>query len=86
MMKELASRNIDSVLIEGGAEINFSALNEGIVNKIYAFVAPKIFGGRDAKTPVSGSGVELPEEAYTFTLKDTKMFGNDIMLEYVKND
>lgn len=86
LMKELASRNIDSVLIEGGAEINFSAINEGIVNKIYAFVAPKIFGGRDAKTPVSGSGVELPEEAYTFTLKDTKMFGNDIMLEYVKND
>lgn len=85
LMKELASRNIDSVLIEGGAEINYSAIKEGIVNKIYAFIAPKIFGGRDAKTPVAGHGVKLPDDAFQFKLVDTEMFNGDIMLEYVKN-
>lgn len=83
LMKELASRNIDSVLIEGGAEINYSAIKEGIVNRIYAFVAPKIFGGRETKTPVSGHGVKLPDDAFRFKLAGTKMFDGDIMLEYV---
>lgn len=52
LMEYLASQGLDSVYIEGGGQIHESALKEGIVNHIYAYVAPKIFGGSEAKTPV----------------------------------
>ena len=71
---------IDSILLEGGGELNWSALNSGIVSKVQAYIAPKLFGGR-AKSPVEGQGVPLPGEA--FMLEDSKIvrIGNDIMIE-----
>lgn len=86
LMRELGARNIDSVLIEGGGEVNYSAIQEGLVNKIYAFVAPKIFGGRNIKTPVSGIGVELPSEAFKFKILNTSLFDGDVLLEYGKDE
>lgn len=80
---ELGKRKIDSVLVEGGAEINYSLLEKNLVQKIYAFVAPKIFGG-SAKSPVSGSGVEIPDQAFEFKLESTKTFGSDILLKFKK--
>ena len=81
LMKILGEKKIDSVLVEGGASINYSALKAGIVNKIYAFVAPKIFGGQ-AKSPVGGAGVNLVEEAFEFMLEKISQFGDDVLLEY----
>lgn len=83
LFKELGRRKIDSVLVEGGGEINYSLLNENLVQKIYTFVAPKIFGG-NAKSPVCGAGVELPDQAFEFNLKEIKTFGGDLLLEYEK--
>ncbi len=84
VLAELGQRNIDSVLVEGGSEINYAFLESGCVHCIYAFVAPKLFGGQ-AKGPVAGAGVELPDQAFTFNLTDTQMFDGDIMLTYIKN-
>ena len=81
LMKILAEKKIDSVLVEGGGEVHYSALKSGLVNKIYAFVAPKIFGGI-AKSPVGGEGVNIPSEAFNFRLKKTTRFDDDILLEY----
>lgn len=81
LMLKLAEMNIDSILIEGGGELNWSALNAGIVDKVKAYIAPKLFGGRDAKTPVAGMGVPSPDDAYI--LKDTEIrrIGEDILIE-----
>lgn len=84
LMKVLGKRKIDSVLIEGGGEINFSALKAGIVNKIYAFIAPKLFGGSEAKSPVAGEGIAGVEEAFKFGLSKISRLGDDILLEYEK--
>lgn len=84
LVSELGARNVDSLLIEGGGEVNYSAIQEGIVDKIYAFVAPKIFGGRNTKTPVCGDGVEVPDQAFKFELKKTEVLAGDILLEYEK--
>ena len=87
LMKKLGEMKIDSVLIEGGGEVNFSALSAGIVNHVYAFVAPKIFGGGgSAKSPVGGEGVERLVEAFRFSLKDVKHFGLDVLLEYEREE
>lgn len=57
LMKELGARKIDGILLEGGGQLNESALQAGIVDRIYCYIAPKIFGGAQAKTPVEGQGL-----------------------------
>ena len=81
LTKTLGKRSLDSVLIEGGSEIHYSALEAGIVQHIYAFTAPKIFGGK-AKTPVEGEGIELPENCFQLELERIEKIGDDILAEY----
>ena len=78
----LGKRGIDSLLIEGGSQVHYSALNSGIVNHIYSYVAPKIFGGQQALGPVSGSGVEQVSDAFQLKLAGTQILGSDILIEY----
>ena len=80
LMQELGARGIDSILLEGGGTLNDSALQSGIVREVYAYIAPKIFGGARAKTPVMGLGIDTPAEAYR--LKDIRLeqIGEDILL------
>ena len=82
LMKELAKEGIDSVLLEGGGELNAGAIKAGIVSKIQVYIAPKIFGGRDAKTPIEGEGIEDPQNALTFKRKEITMLDEDILIEY----
>jgi len=81
LMKALGERKIDSVLLEGGSELNYSALEEGIVDKVNAFIAPKIIGSNIAKTSVGGKGTTTMAEAISLKYIDVKRFGNDIMIE-----
>ncbi len=82
LMVKLGEEKIDSVLVEGGAIINESVLKAGIANELKVYIAPKIFGGKDSKTPVAGAGVALVDDAYKLELMDTKIVGEDILLEY----
>ena len=82
LMVYLGKIGIDSVLLEGGGTLNDSALRAGIVQKIKVFVAPKLFGGGLAKSPVAGEGVELPEDAVFLQLDEIQRIGEDLMLEY----
>ena len=81
LTKTLGKRSLDSVLIEGGSEIHYSALEAGIVQHIYAFTAPKIFGGK-AKTPVEGEGIDFPENCFQLELERIEKIGDDILAEY----
>lgn len=76
--------DIDSILVEGGGTLNESLLKTHMVNALKVYVAPKIIGGRESKTPVEGMGVEVPDEAYSFTLTGTTSLGTDILLEYIQ--
>jgi len=81
LMKKLGERNIDSILLEGGSELNYAALEEGIVHKVNAFIAPKLIGGNNAKTPVGGEGRKFMKEAIALEGIDIHTFGHDIMIE-----
>ena len=86
LMKLLGERGIDSILLEGGAQLNWSALNAGIVNKIQAYIAPKIFGGVSSKTPIGGMGVNSPSEAFILEKSKIIQIGDDFLIESrVKN-
>ena len=81
LMKQLGKMAIDSILMEGGPQMNSAALESGIVNKIQAYVAPKLFGGQQAKTPVGGTGVDSPEKAWRLSAPVITKLGQDILLE-----
>ena len=82
LMKKLGERNIDSVLLEGGSAIQFSALQEGIVQEVLVYQSPKIFGGTAAKSPVGGEGVEAVADGFLLDLKDVKVIGQDVCTRY----
>ena len=82
LMNYLGSQKIDSVFLEGGGELNDSFLRAGLVQELKVFIAPKIFGGKEAKTPVSGVGVELTDQGTAFVLEKTSVIGEDFLLEY----
>lgn len=81
LMEKLGSEKIDSVLLEGGGELNYSAFKSGIVNKVQAYIAPKIFGGHDSETAVSGLGVECPDEAFVLEHTAVRRIGDDFLIE-----
>ena len=82
LMAELGTRQLDGILLEGGAALHGSALKAGIVNKLYAYIAPKIFGGARALTAVGGSGVGSPDEAYRLENREITLLDDDVLLEY----
>lgn len=84
LVTALGEKKIDSILLEGGGTLNFSALKAGIVNELNVYVAPKLFGGPGRFTPVSGSGVSVPDEAFLFELKEVETVDGDVLLKYKK--
>ena len=82
LMQELGRRQISSVLIEGGGSVNEAALKSGIVNHVYAYIAPKLLGGKDAKTPVEGQGADCPENCAVLINRKITFIGDDILIEY----
>lgn len=81
LMEELGQENIDSILLEGGGTLNWAALESGVVNKIQAYVAPKLFGGQNAKTPVEGLGVPSPVDAVLLKNSTITQLGEDLLIE-----
>ena len=57
LMEMLGSREITSVLIEGGGEVNAAAIASGVVDKVLCFIAPKLIGGAGAPGPLGGEGI-----------------------------
>jgi diaminohydroxyphosphoribosylaminopyrimidine deaminase/5-amino-6-(5-phosphoribosylamino)uracil reductase len=86
LMRALGAIGIDSVLIEGGSTLAFSALKTGMVDKILTFVAPKILGGAMAPTPVGGEGIPIMEDAVKLKNLNISKAGNDLVIEaYVES-
>ena len=80
LMTYLGNEGIDSILLEGGGTLNDSALRAGIVKEVHCFIAPKLFGGKNSKTPVQGIGIGLPSEALKLKCTDICRIGEDIRI------
>jgi diaminohydroxyphosphoribosylaminopyrimidine deaminase/5-amino-6-(5-phosphoribosylamino)uracil reductase len=81
LTKKLGEKGIDSIILEGGGTLNASALKAGIVQKVQTYIAPKIFGGKEAPSPVEGHGIEQPNQAYLLKSPQITHLGEDILLE-----
>ena len=85
LMKKLGGQNIDSILLEGGGTLNASALEDGIVTKVYAYIAGKLIGGMDARSPVEGMGIDRMADAITLQNMEIEKLGDDFcIVGYVK--
>ena len=81
LVSKIGAEGIDSILLEGGGTLNWSALESGIVNRVMAYVAPKLFGGSSAKTPVEGRGIPDPQEAVRLRDISISRLGEDLLIE-----
>jgi diaminohydroxyphosphoribosylaminopyrimidine deaminase/5-amino-6-(5-phosphoribosylamino)uracil reductase len=85
VLEELGRRQIISVLIEGGAEVNFEALQSGLVRKVVFFVAPKILGGLSSLPVFGGIGFRELEQSVPLQFASVENIGPDLMIEaYVR--
>lgn len=80
LLKQLAVLEIDSVLLEGGGQLNESFLKDGLVDEVYAFIAPKIIGGKEAKTSVEGQGIARMKDAVLMQDVVIERVGEDILI------
>ena len=78
VLRELGSRSIQSVLVEGGSTVAGEFIDAGLVNKVTFLIAPKIIGGVTAPSAIGGSGVATMSEALELERVSVIKRGNDI--------
>lgn len=81
LLKILGEEKTDSVLLEGGGTLNWSALQQGLVHKVQAYLAPKLLGGINGKTPVAGIGAPDPTQAFLLTNSTVTCLDGDFLIE-----
>jgi len=81
LVETIGKRGIDSILLEGGSTLNFSAIEEGIVDKVYSFISPKLLGGEKANTPLGGAGFGKVSQAITLRIEEIISLDEDLMIE-----
>lgn len=81
LLVKLAGEKIDSVFVEAGGSLVYSFFETKCVQKVYVFIAPKVFGGAEAKTPVEGKGIHNIADAYGLKNCNIEKIGEDVLLE-----
>ena len=81
VMEHLYQRNISKVLWECGGTLAAKAIADGSVQKIMAFIAPKIIGGTDAPSPVGDLDLKLMTEALELKNVESRAIASDILIE-----
>lgn len=84
LMRELAARKLDSVLVEGGATLHGAMLDAGLCDLLQVYIAPKVIGSAAARPAIAGQGADLMRDAQLFAAPEITRFGDDIMLSYKK--
>ena len=80
LLRVLGKREITSVLVESGGTLMGSLFNQGLVDKVVAFVAPTIVGGSSAPSPVGGQGAETMREAQQLQRVMVMRLGADVAI------
>ena len=80
LLDELGKRGTLSVLVEGGAEVHGSFFADGLVDKVYAYVAPRLIGGSEAPGPLGGYGVDKLAASTLLNDLDFVRLGEDFLI------
>ena len=77
----IGTRDLHNVMIEAGAALAGAFIEARIVNKVAAFIAPRLIGGSDAPGPLSGPGFESLDGALTLDNLTHTVLDGDILIE-----
>jgi diaminohydroxyphosphoribosylaminopyrimidine deaminase/5-amino-6-(5-phosphoribosylamino)uracil reductase len=78
VLQELGKREIQSVLVEGGAEVAGSFFDAKLIDKVTFFIAPIVIGGKDAPTAIGGQGAQQLSSAMNLQNVEITQHGKDI--------
>jgi diaminohydroxyphosphoribosylaminopyrimidine deaminase/5-amino-6-(5-phosphoribosylamino)uracil reductase len=78
LMRSLGKRDVQTVLIEGGPTLAWSALDEGVVDRIVLYVGPKLIGGEAAPGVLGGRGVRTIADALPAPIASVSRIGDDL--------
>jgi len=85
LLKLLAVKGVNHLLVEGGSEL-LGALNDlYLIDRIEAYIAPKLVGGIRAPGPLAGIGLPLMAGAREFELRRVERLGDDVLLVATAN-
>jgi len=76
------ARSATNVMVEGGAKVISTLMQQQMVDQVMAFVAPKLVGDSKALRAVHGWSTSSIEQSRTFSLRRVKRIGGDVMLDY----
>lgn len=77
LLRELGSRGMTNLLVEGGGQVLGSFLSAGAIDEVHVFIAPKLIGGANAPGPVLGQGISQLAEALTWDNLAAEPSGED---------
>ena len=80
MLKTLHNQKISSILVEGGAKLSYTFLQEDLIDKFYYFIAPKIYGGSDGIASFCGRGPEMMADSADIKIIEQRNLGDNILL------
>jgi diaminohydroxyphosphoribosylaminopyrimidine deaminase / 5-amino-6-(5-phosphoribosylamino)uracil reductase len=81
LLKKLARRGVNSILLEGGSGLNASAVREGLADRFLFFLAPKLAGGAKAPGAIGGEGVRRMRGAVPLEFIRIRRIGPDLLVE-----
>ncbi|HKS28617.1 MAG TPA: dihydrofolate reductase family protein, partial [Pyrinomonadaceae bacterium] len=78
VLEALGQRSLQSLLVEGGANVAGAFMDAGLVDKVTFFIAPMIIGGRDAVPAMTGVGAEKIADAYRLSDVEMRSHASDL--------
>ncbi len=82
VMDYLLKSGIKTVLLEGGGTLNFSMLQENLVDEVIIAIAPVIVGGKNAISLAEGEGMNFVRDGFLLDFKRFEVLGNNLVLYF----
>ena len=79
-LDQLGARDVTSILLEGGPHLAGAFLDAGEIDEVRLFLAPLLLGGRAARDPLEGEGVERISEALRALTLDCERVADDLLI------
>ncbi|WCG38060.1 bifunctional diaminohydroxyphosphoribosylaminopyrimidine deaminase/5-amino-6-(5-phosphoribosylamino)uracil reductase RibD [Aerococcus urinaeequi] len=81
LITHLGQQGIQSIYVEGGSRLNASLLEAGLIQEIHTYIGPKVIGGFDQYSPISGFGFPHMNQALTSYIQAITPLGQDLLIE-----
>ncbi len=81
LMRRLGEMGICSLMIEGGSSLGASSLNDGVVDRVVFFIAPKIIGGKHSIPAIGGNAFRSLNDAFRIEGVKVSRIGQDIIID-----